>query len=399
MSLSGQYLEELSRRYKKQVEEMQRSLERATSAMSEESRKGEERDLKRMEEIAALREEIKILSISLENLLFDRDSWQSKLYYFGEHVILICINVIIVSFIISYYRRSIDFDDEDREINVFTENNNNNKVSRRKPTDFLREKTVLPKKPKKRRPSEIANNIAGTYEELMIEDQRIAVNSRKEKKRKRRKETTFKISNGDTKSNIVRYKEVFNCSTNNLPSRRASSNEAPSISKQSVNLSDNRPDSAPENYADWVSENLSSRIEILSPPREPSEEDSSIKNEIHSVKNVYTVSSNENEPVKRETKTEIFKSKLSSPSFMRTALRSRSKRFSGNDRKSENSDRNKFSSNESNSSLRIATDRYLNGSTANGYADESDRSSSATPTSEKKEKKSTGLRKMVRKFF
>ncbi|XP_051164016.1 SUN domain-containing ossification factor isoform X2 [Leptopilina boulardi] len=374
MSLSGQYLEELSRRYKKQVEEMQRSLERATLAMSEESRKGEERDLKRMEEITALREVIKSLSISVESLVYDRDSWQSKLYYLGEHVILICINVIIVSFIISYYRRTIDFDvddDDDREINVFQENN---KVTRRKPTDFLREKTVLPKKSKKRRPSEIANNIAGTYEELMIEDQRL--NSRKEKKRKRKKETTFKTMNGDTKSNIVRYKEVFSGTSNNL---RTFSNDVP---KQFVNLNDNRSDR--ENYGDLINENLSGRIEILSTNEKSggSDENSLIPNEIHK-----NMSSNEDEeePVKKGLKTEIFKSKLSSPSFMKTALGSRSKR------KTENWDKNKFS----NSSLQITTDGHLNGSTANGYADESDRSSSATPTSEKKEKKSTGLRKMI----
>ncbi|XP_043463078.1 SUN domain-containing ossification factor isoform X2 [Leptopilina heterotoma] len=392
MSLSGQYLEELSRRYKKQVEEMQRSLERATSAMSEESRKGEERDLKRMEEIAALREVIKSLSISVESLVYDRDSWQSKLYYLGEHVILICINIIIISFIISYYRRTIDFDDEDdedREINVFTEN----KIkTRRKPTDFLREKTVLPKKSKKRRPSEIANNIAGTYEELMIEDQRLVTNSRKEKKRKRKRELTFKISNGDTKGNIVRYKEVF---SNNLPPRKISSSSI--VAKEMVNLNDNKPDSTSENR---VNDNLTNRIEILSTELDDSDRNSSIPNEINSNKTIYTVSSNEveAEPIKKG-----FKSKLSSPSFMKTALGSRSKRFSSsrnNERKSEISDRNKFRIQENNSSLRITTtttttaDGHLNGSTANGYADESDRSSSATPNSEKKEKKSTGLRKM-----
>lgn len=65
MSLSGQYLEELSRRYKKQVEEMQRSLERTVSAMHEETRKWEEREYKRAEEIAMLREDIATLSRSI----------------------------------------------------------------------------------------------------------------------------------------------------------------------------------------------------------------------------------------------------------------------------------------------------------------------------------------------
>ena len=103
MSLSGQYLEELSRRYKKQVEEMQRSLERTVSAMNEETRKREERESKRAEEIAILREELADLSNSMKNLLYDRDSWRGKLLMISQHILLMCSEVfcdILICFIL-----------------------------------------------------------------------------------------------------------------------------------------------------------------------------------------------------------------------------------------------------------------------------------------------------------
>ncbi|XP_033218949.1 SUN domain-containing ossification factor [Belonocnema kinseyi] len=390
MSLSGQYLEELSRRYKKQVEEMQRSLERATSAMSEESRKGEERDSRRAEEIAALREEIRFLSKSVESLLYDRDSWQSKLLNLGQHIILIFVNVILIIFIISYCRRSVDFEDEEREIDQSTETQK--PTHQRKAADLLAEKTLLLKKAKKRRPSEIASNISGTYEELMIEDQRLAVASKKEKKRKRKKEMTRRIANGVTKTEVVRYKGILNHLPAVLPSRRSSSIETPTIINESENSFDKRPDSAPENYRGWTHENRENRIEILS-TREVSEvaQSSALQSAAQLKKKVTLLAGSDEvevaESSKKGGKTGILKGKLSSPSFMKTALGSRSKRISttsNGERKLENSE----------SSLRPVVEGQANGGATNGYAEESDRSSSATPTSGKKEKKSTGLKKM-----
>jgi seryl-tRNA synthetase len=78
MSLSGQYLEELSRRYKKQVEEMQRAVNRTLAAVAEESRKGEEREQKHIERTAALQKQLATLTVTLEVLLSERESWQHK---------------------------------------------------------------------------------------------------------------------------------------------------------------------------------------------------------------------------------------------------------------------------------------------------------------------------------
>jgi transcriptional regulator with AAA-type ATPase domain len=78
MSLSGQYLEELSRRYKKQVEEMQRAFNRTLAALAEESQKGNEREQKRVVEMAALQQQLATLTLTMDMLLLERDSWQHK---------------------------------------------------------------------------------------------------------------------------------------------------------------------------------------------------------------------------------------------------------------------------------------------------------------------------------
>lgn len=74
MSLSGQYLEELSRRYKRQVEEMQKALVAAV----EERKRGEEREERTGEQLVQLSEKVASLTIAVENLLNERDSWQHK---------------------------------------------------------------------------------------------------------------------------------------------------------------------------------------------------------------------------------------------------------------------------------------------------------------------------------
>jgi hypothetical protein len=110
--------------------------------------------------------------------------------------------------------------------------------------------------------------------------------------------------------------------------------------------------------------------------------------------------------------------KISSPSFIKTALTSRSKRisFSGGSKKKQSPGLNKSlakpieKGHDTKMDLTIeldnstdAVDEHNNRRTTNGHVEESDesRSSSATPTTNwnKKEKKSNGLKKMVRKFF
>ncbi|XP_071562354.1 SUN domain-containing ossification factor isoform X2 [Temnothorax nylanderi] len=428
MSLSGQYLEELSRRYKKQVEEMQRSLERAVAAMGEESRKGEERDAKRTEEIAALREEIVILSKSVETLLYDRDSWRSRISAIVQHALLICLEIVVIILILSYCRRREDFEEEKLETDMRKD------TMRRKSAENFSSHAAA-KKTKKRRPSEIASHISGTYDELMIDDR--PYETKKERKKKRKKETiasgTRAIVNPDARQEAVRYKSVLNVipGGTTLPSRRASSIDPPHF-KESQDVAGKRPESAPEAAVSWFDDQIERIERIVQPASEDkaytteSRASSELGRQIDELGEPNTSSVTVDRLFKRsssylntaERKIEPSKNgsfrassilkgaRLSSPGFMKTALGTRSKRkLSTNSiekwewsQDSEHSnDRSSQSSPTDFKTLsQIVSDR-ANGS-ANGLIEESDESSSATLMSTKKGKRST-LKKMVRKIF
>lgn len=429
MSLSGQYLEELSRRYKKQVEEMQRSLERAVAAMSEESRKGEERETKRVEEITTLKEEIAMLSKSVETLLYDRDSWRSRVSAIVQHALLICLEVIVIIVILSYCRKG-DLEEEGR----FQSNTKKENIRRKSAENFSSHTAT--KKTKKRRPSEIASHISGTYHELMIDDQSQPHETKKERKKKRKKEIVSAGTKGginvDARQEIIRHKSVLNVIPDDttLPSRRISSIE-PSHPTDSQNLLDKRPKSAPEVAVGWFDDQIEKReriaqsalskdkvfkiesdSELVRQDDELSESNSSSMTGHRSVEGFATIESKIGRSKNGSFRTSgILKgAKLSSPSFMKTALSTRNKRkFSSNSiekwewsQDSEYSNDRSFPSSPTGlKTLSQTIDSNINGRTANGLIEESDESGSSnvTPISSKKEKRSAGLKKMVRKFF
>jgi len=512
MSLSGQYLEELSRRYKKQVEEMQRSLERAVTAMSEESRKGEEREAKIMEEIvtlkeeiATLKEEMAVVSKSFETMLYDQDSWRSRFSTIIQHVLLICLEIIIIILILSYCRRGDDFEEEER-FQPDTKKQDN--TMHRKGADNFGSHNGM-KKTKKRRPSEIASHISSTYHELMIDD-RPHETTKKERKKKRKKETltgTRMAINIDAKREAIRYKNVLNVIPGGtmLPSRRASSIDPPH-SKESQNLLGKRPESAPETTVGWFDgqiEKTRQMIQLVSDNKgmfgtkseqslefdrqvdelygsnsssatmdRSAEESLAIERKIEASRNSSCRSGTRKDvkggftsyvtfkhdcnrerlndksspfnPANLGTRTvdvkserslefdhrldELSESNSSSPSMGRSAEKSitverkteasRNSSFRSSIRKGvkatsasfmafkhERQHSSEGSSLFNSANLNTQIGGNVNGNPANGLIEESyysldeSRSSSVTPTLDKKEKKSTGLKKMVRKFF
>ncbi|CAH0700875.1 unnamed protein product [Spodoptera exigua] len=82
MSLSGQYLEELSRRYKKQVEEMQKTFEKTVQQMTEERRKSNEREQKYLEQMTSLQEQLGQVAAAMHILMEERDSWFGNINFF-----------------------------------------------------------------------------------------------------------------------------------------------------------------------------------------------------------------------------------------------------------------------------------------------------------------------------
>lgn len=431
MSLSGQYLEELSRRYKKQVEEMQRSLERTVSAMSEETRKRDERESKRAEEISILKEKIVNLSNSMKNLLHDRDSWHGKISMIGQHMLLICSEVFMIYLILMYC-----WGNNNKGVEVKKKQQSDKDMMRRKSAENYNSHI---KKPKKRRPSEIASHITGTYRELMIVGK--SYETKKERKRKRKKAITLI----DDQTNVNNDIEIcpntqYRTSTDVTHEMEITPKIASSVEvlhkidapKQVCK----RLKSAPENIINSHGDNVhkaESNIQLIyNLSCADNSETDSIKNS--ELNNSCTDNSNElnslsadifperiaySEQTVMESEDLLNSKNISgilkdarlsvTSSFMKTALSTRKKRKAySNDVNGEWS-KNSRDSNDKTvqvsyippklSSEKVHTD---GDTTTNGLLmDQSDesRSSSVTSISKKKEKKSTGFRKMVRKFF
>lgn len=167
MSLSGQYLEELSRRYKKQVEELQLAFARSLNIAEEQAKRNFEREQQFYEQTQQLRRDIESLS---ENFV----SWTRIFVIFiGFAVLLISIILIVLKIWIRKYLQSIG---------VHSQNDNQRENYeptvvrvRRKSTDGV--KGVTQTEQRKRRPSEEALHISGTYKDLLIEDDIVNVSS------------------------------------------------------------------------------------------------------------------------------------------------------------------------------------------------------------------------------
>ncbi|XP_072936785.1 SUN domain-containing ossification factor isoform X2 [Epargyreus clarus] len=104
MSLSGQYLEELSRRYKKQVEEMQKSFEKTVVQMTEERRKSTEREQKYLDQMTIVQEQLAQATIAIKILMDERDSWFGNLTFF-KFVVYQSIIIAVVVYYISTRRK------------------------------------------------------------------------------------------------------------------------------------------------------------------------------------------------------------------------------------------------------------------------------------------------------
>ncbi|XP_078040101.1 SUN domain-containing ossification factor isoform X2 [Augochlora pura] len=410
MSLSGQYLEELSRRYKKQVEEMQRSLERTVSVMNEESRKRDEREMMRAMEITILREEIAALSNSVKNLLYDRNSWRGTFAIIGQYVVILCSQIFVIFLILLYCRSSKKIPGKEKQ---------------ELKKDTLRRKSAENfgshvKKTKKRRPSEIASHITGTYRELMIDEK--SHESKKERKRKRKKEAATSgnktVLKSETRPNsIVEYP----------PNSFLYEESAFETSQQNDGETCKRPKQVLENTDDWFNNHeMKSGVQVIVPSRYNFETES-VKSLEFTTPYIKDLNESNSLPVKTlsesvssgektdKTSTDTLNlnnsgvilkgTKLSATSFfMKTALSTRKKRKTNSSTVNGDRSRNSSDSTEKSvgtsptPSISLLENLYCDcDTTANGLSvDQSDesRSSSMVSMSKQKDRKSTGFRKM-----
>lgn len=157
MSLSSQYLEELSKRYKKQVEEMQTLLEKTLITLREESLKANERH-KHFEE------RLNNLTANMESLLAERQMLFSILY--------MTVTIILVSFCVYFFCGK-------RPTSYGSGAEKRSEILRRSSVDILIQKPQPEKK--KRRPSDQVMKIV-RYSSLQEDDK-----ARKSRKRKKSK--------------------------------------------------------------------------------------------------------------------------------------------------------------------------------------------------------------------
>lgn len=172
MSLSGQYLEELSRRYKKQVEELQMSFAKTLINIEEQSRLNLERKQELLEQNEKLRSELDILSRVF--------SWKNILICCACFT---CVQILIFHVILRILGRKYGLEratlsamSRDMEnIEALSRKRKTGNVPmkfRRKSAEEKRERTLSESSSSalQRRPSTEALNITGTYTELLIDD-------------------------------------------------------------------------------------------------------------------------------------------------------------------------------------------------------------------------------------
>lgn len=173
MSLSGQYLEELSRGYKKHIEELQSSFAKTLLNIEEQSRKNIERKQELLEQNQLLRNELDILS----KRMF---SWKNILI---ACACFTCVQIAIFHIILIIWGRkyglerspSIDVNAMIENVDIMPRRRKSGNVPvkfRRKSAEEKRERTISESSAQalQRRPSTEALNIVGTYAELLIDD-------------------------------------------------------------------------------------------------------------------------------------------------------------------------------------------------------------------------------------
>lgn len=209
MSLSGQYLEELSRRYKKQVEEMQKSFEKTLLQMTEERRKSNEREQKYLEQMTNLQDQLAQVAAAMKILMEERDSWFGNITFF-KFLFLQTVVVVAIIYYISKRRRVVPI-----ALPI-------GRKVKKKDKEKLRRKSVegvsghATPSVKKRRPSEEALVIARQSTEEMDREEEVGEWQIARKNRKRK--TSILHRNADSDSlNWARKDSIGKLQENTIP--------------------------------------------------------------------------------------------------------------------------------------------------------------------------------------
>lgn len=179
MSLSSQYLQELSQRYRRQMEEMQRGFNRTVAALNDTAQHAAIKDVRQQESIKQLQLVVSNLTRSVRMLTDERESLyrqvlETHLFLLGaETILVICILTLCLRRM-NYYNKygynspvnipqSECASENSMAVSIVTDNRFYPLKRHNSTTDV-----PTPLSPeKKRRPSEMVST-AGTYADLMI---------------------------------------------------------------------------------------------------------------------------------------------------------------------------------------------------------------------------------------
>lgn len=205
MSISSQYLEELSRWYKSQMEEMQRQFNLTIAALNATSHKAYERDQHHQRDIETLEEQLARVTATLGKLVEERENLAHTVV--EQHLLLMVVEVLVlcVVFILCHKRttrhRMLELEGQERRAQTPSEDPSDRqavdgsssgggwtrgRMRRRSVDSITRERSSHQRR--NRRPSEEALRISGTYEDLLIIEPAIPimVDSVSDRKKKRK---------------------------------------------------------------------------------------------------------------------------------------------------------------------------------------------------------------------
>lgn len=167
MTLSGQYLEELSRRYKKQVEDLQSSFAKTLLNIEEQNRRSLERKQELVEQNQKLRDDLEILT----DRVF---SWKNIVFFCTCFILIqaVIFYTILRLWTRKYFLQQSTVHSTDTLTTAIKKRKTGNVSDkfRRKSAEEKREAHISSQAVLQRRPSSEALNITGTYEELLIKD-------------------------------------------------------------------------------------------------------------------------------------------------------------------------------------------------------------------------------------
>ncbi|KAK6616898.1 hypothetical protein RUM43_014868 [Polyplax serrata] len=106
MSLSSTYLEELSRRYRIQLELISKSLNLTIQKVEEHSKLEEEKERRREKEILLIRMQLANLTRHVSSFLREQNSWRPQASYVSQHIFFISVEFILIWIVFNYWKKT-----------------------------------------------------------------------------------------------------------------------------------------------------------------------------------------------------------------------------------------------------------------------------------------------------